>query len=629
MAVKKRGRFVRFLLAALAAMLVGCDDVVSPGPAPVPGACTDYAAYSHWAGAWDSDRSGGGIALVGGMAYLLSGRTADIADISTPGHPRWIRTTAFIDAVSEIVVRGDVAYAAGSASLIVLDVRDPAHPQMLGNELVLDGVRDLDAAGGYVYAATGTGLQVIDVHNSADPQRAGGLTFTSPVSQVAVIDGYAYITMSYAPGLTVVDVGIPDMPRVVGNLPSQSFFTRLAASGGRLYATQFGGVAVIDVTNPRAPRVAGTAPTVQPPGELHAEANRIYVTGSQSFRHHVEVFEVPASGRPAPFVTLPMSGDLAPQGLAARGTDLFVADFRRGLQVFSVVAARGLEVAGSFGIGDRVQDIAMAGPLLYAAAWERGLVIADLADAQHPRILGRADTPDVAEGVAVAGNYAYVANWEAGLYIVDVSVPAAPRVVGSVDTPGYAKHVAVEGTYAYVADNLAGLQVVDVANPAVPRLIAHVSTPGIAIDVAVRDGFAYVATFGALEVVDVHDPALPVHAGSAPCGGAWSVVLQGPWAYVAGGSFDVISIATPQSPVRVASIPPPGEFRGIALAGGVAYLADVQYGLVAFDIATPATPHVLGSIGLRGLLHRAVIGSDRLVVAGLDAGVVFAPLHCP
>lgn len=619
----------RLLLGALLAAVAGCDDGVSPPVPPVSGACTDYASHSHWAAAWDSERGAGRIALVGDVAYLLSGQNVDLADISAPQAPRWLGTTHFIDEVRKIVVRGDVAYAAGSASLLVLDVRDPANPQLLGNELLLDGVLDLDAAGGYVYVGTGTGLQVVDVRNPREPVHVAGVTFPAPVRQVAVTGGHAYVTTSYDQGLTVVDVHAPDAPRIAGHMPAPSFLADLAAEGRRLYATMFDRVAVIDVTDPVAPRIVDTAPTEATPSRMHAAGNRIYVAGtSASFQHHVQVFEVTPAGRPLAMVTLPMSGDVAPRGLAARGDDLFVADFRRGLQVFSVSAPRSLGPAGSFGLGDSVEDVAMAGSLLFAAAaGEQGLVVSDLADPEHPRILGHVVLPNAAEGVAVDGNYAYVTNWDAGLYILDIAAPASPQLVGSVDTPGYAQHVAAAGSFAYVADNVGGLQVVDVATPAAPRLVRNVRTTGVAVDVALQDGYAYVATSGALDVIDVRDPAAAFRVASAPCGFATSIVLQGSWAYVAGGTFDVFSIAMPESPARVASIRPPTEFRGIAVAGGVAYLADGQYGLVAFDTNNPSAPQVLGSIRMRGV-HRAVIGPDCVVMAGWDAGVVLAPFHC-
>ena len=50
----------------------------------------------------------------------------------------------------------------------------------------------------------------------------------------------------------------------------------------------------------------------------------------------------------------------------------------------------------------------------------------------------------------------------------------------------------------------------------------------------------------------------------------------------------------------IGSLDTPGEARGIALSGTVAYLADGPSGLQVIDVSNPASPMILGSVDTPG-----------------------------
>jgi len=114
--------------------------------------------------------------------------------------------------------------------------------------------------------------------------------------------------------------------------------------------------------------------------------------------------------------------------------------------------------------------------------------------------------------------------------------------------------------------------IVDISNPAVPVHAGSIThgTGGALLNgltsVYVSGNYAYVASTGsdALEIIDISNPAVPVHAGSITDGtggalldGAQSVYVSGNYAYVAStvsDALEIIDISNPAVPVHAGSI---------------------------------------------------------------------------
>jgi len=176
------------------------------------------------------------------------------------------------------------------------------------------------------------------------------------------------------------------------------------------------------------------------------------------------------------------------------------------------------------------------------------------------------------QDIFVSGNYAYIASTGSNaLEIVDISNPLAPVHKGSiVNGAGGAllsipTSVYVSGNYVYITSKMDhALEIIDVSNPAAPFHKGKISNgAGGAVlfmpkSVFVSGNYAYVATStspmdGAMEVVDVSNPAAPVHAGSIVHGdggalmiGANSVFVSGQYAYVtseASSALEIIGVS--------------------------------------------------------------------------------------
>src|SRR5262249_8288142 len=75
------------------------------------------------------------------------------------------------------------------------------------------------------------------------------------------------------------------------------------------------------------------------------------------------------------------------------------------------------------------------------------------------------------------------------------------------------------------------------------------------------------------------------------------------------------NVSNPNQPTLTGSLTSTGIFKGVAVANGIAYLADQQGTLQTVDVSTPGTPHALGSTTLTGF-------GSRVAVTGTRAGVI-------
>jgi len=168
-------------------------------------------------------------------------------------------------------------------------------------------------------------------------------------------------------------------------------------------------------------------------------------------------------------------------------------------------------------------------------------------------------------------------NFTAGATVMLTPVNSNPLHKGSINSNAAAlRHplgVYVFGNYAYVASaGSNALEIVDVTNPASPVHKSYLTNGagGAALSVPtsvyVSGNYAYVASGGsyALEIVNVTNPASPVHAGRIldGAGGALlayptSVYVSGNYAYVASSgsnALEIVDVTNPANPVHKGSI---------------------------------------------------------------------------
>jgi len=329
--------------------------------------------------------------------------------------------------------------------------------------------------------------------------------------------------------------------------------------------------------------------------------------------------------------------------IAVAGRYAYTAD-TFGLTVYDMADPKHPAQVGNLLLAEPAWAVAVSGEMAYVADGRTGLQVIDVSDPAQPIVLGSLGISGaaIASGVTVSSTTLYLADFT-GLSVIDVSDPAAPVLLGSYTTPGRASSVAVADGVAYVLDYNLGLQIIDVGDATNPSLLGSYQTPGYVYDIMVSDGRAYVADASqGLLVIDVGNPAHPSLLGSSALGGGSSVALSGTVAYLGQESFgvQVINIANPAKPTVLGSHDTPGELRSMAVAGTKLYLADgessggqmsqdLESSLRVLDISDPADPTLLGSLETPGDAMDVAIAGGIAYVADGTAGLLLVDLSDP
>ena len=120
--------------------------------------------------------------------------------------------------------------------------------------------------------------------------------------------------------------------------------------------------------------------------------------------------------------------------------------------------------------------IAARGSQVFVADGVGGLAVIDASDPANPVERGRAAIGGQAKGVVVHEDHAFVAAGSSGVAVVNIANPADPTVVATIEMPGTALRVAYAEDHLFVAA-WNDTRVYDVSNPAAPRFVAAVRIP--------------------------------------------------------------------------------------------------------------------------------------------------------
>ena len=244
--------------------------------------------------------------------------------------------------------------------------------------------------------------------------------------------------------------------------------------GRLLYCTAVRGLQVADARNPAQIATRGhVLPSLSK--SRFSGCQHLAVDGARAF-----VTNRGNGNLKTPFVTAVDIGDGQPTERAA---------FTRGDSSFEGIAARGTQV--------------------YVAMHDEGLLVLEYVDETFTEQAVVKASLRAAWDVVLEGDRLYVTDAAGALAIFDTAVPV-PRLLGQVEVEGTAQAVAVLGQTAYIAAGSAGLVTVDVSNPRAPRVVSTLDTPGSAVEIAVAAGRVYLADWGTVRVYDVSNPHAPV-----------------------------------------------------------------------------------------------------------------------
>jgi hypothetical protein len=258
----------------------------------------------------------------------------------------------------------------------------------------------------------------------------------------------------------------------------------------------------------------------------------------------------------------------------------------------------------------------------YVATSTYGLAIVDASQFDNPAVLGQISLPGFSSDVAVdpGQNLAVVASGPAGVNLVNVSDPMAPTSVKTVFVPGGANYVQVFDSIAYVA---CGNTLVSVDLPSGDVLqtlnLGRTQITGLA-----REGtFIYTMDDqNTLRAVDISDLTMVADGSLTMPDGGGQLFVDNGFAYVAalsnprgGYATAAVGLANDLLPLSGSGVQPPASEPGIAIAlngSGLGVLIGPTGGRNVLDVLDVSDP------------RNTFVPVNRFALPGAPAGVALA-----
>lgn len=580
------------------------------------------------------------VTVEGGLAYIGSGATVLVLDVSDPTAPHRVGRVEVETAVPRLVVEDDLVYVvAGFQGGTIVDVSDATLPVVTSRiddtDDPYDRVNDAAAVDRIAFfAAGGDGLRVYDTADPEHPVEIASIEGIGDASNVAVISDFAYVMVGHA--LLIIDVSDPTEPEIVSTMPANYHYGGdMVAVGSTVFIAGQTGFQIVDVSDPAAPSVTGTLdwPLTFSIEDLAVWGDSAWVS---DFNHRLRVIDISDPAAPHEVASL----DPRPSGLDAMAERLFMADGSAGLRVFDVsVPAAPVEI-GSFDTPDPIVSIAVDGARTVAMSL-RGLRVFDTTDPTDPVEIGvyTRSTEWGAICADLVGDHVFVCDtFGYRVVVLDISNPSAVTPVAEIEAP-YLKDLEVVPPYAYIqADTLS---IVDVSDPTNPSRVS--STEGVGRYITVEHPYVYgtgwtEGLFVGLGILDVSDPVHPRIVGGAFSGDincCSKAAVSDSWLYVLGypsesGSLFVVDARDPTDPV-VVSDTYFGAMTEITVSGSSGLLVvhgSIGAPLIELDLTNPPNPTVVGKSAVPGRPADITVDDGRWYVAEERTGFeVFELCH--
>ncbi|MEZ4386196.1 MAG: FlgD immunoglobulin-like domain containing protein [Candidatus Krumholzibacteriia bacterium] len=594
--------------------------------------CVDYAGALRWLGAPTEWVNGVDLRMDGEFAFIASeGYGINFVDFSDPTNPILlgaVDTPGYAQAID--LQSGILAVADGYSGLRLMDVVEPDHPRFL-SVLELPGVSlDVAIRGDYAYVCTSnssqSGIHIVDLSLPMSPVHVGLFEPTSSCRLVTFSGDLMIVGTSS--GIIVADVTDPLAPVVLGSRNSPWSLQSVTVVDSTVFCT-FGpdGAWIIDISDPQSPDVVY---------RFHpSNTCLIGVTVRDDIAFVGDYWGgtmvVDISYLPSPEIIAEVPNSNGDRVLIYRDGLLYTASGSGGVDVYDVSSLTSYDITDQLSIpGTFGNDIEIDGDLAYIAS-NGGISVADISNPSSLTTAGSLWLDRDVTAIEYMDGFLYCGSYD--LKVVDVTNPNEPQLGAQLDINLGADGLLVVDHQLFASTGF--LYVFDVFDPRKPTYLDYVSIGAHAFDQKEQDGLLYVSGLGGsltiLELQGDHGTMLPRRIGQVSTegrGAGLDVVGNVAYLTVDFHGLYIIDVSTPENPVILSIIDPPGYESDVAVRDGVAYVAS-SLGFVAIDVSDPAHPFVIGGIATDDDVEAIAIGPESLILLTHGSGILSAPFQCP
>ncbi|WP_017325237.1 Ig-like domain-containing protein [Synechococcus sp. PCC 7336] len=260
------------------------------------------------------------------------------------------------------------------------------------------------------------------------------------------------------------------------------------------------------------------------------------------------------------------------------------------------------------------------GQTAYIATGSHGLAIVDASQFDTPIILGQLNLGGDATDVGIDSDLqiAAVATNDGGLQLIDVSDPVIPVGIQTLNLSASLVEVNDGVAYATVGNSLVSVDVFSGEILQTLSLSGSGSITGIARE---RDKlYAYLSGSDLFTIIDISTEGnafVEGQVGVSIASFQVGVFVANGITYLAGSGLHTVDVSNPQNPVLISAADSPFVAQNVALNGsGIALTASASQGVGIFDITDPTnTNNTLFSVDTPGSVNDLAIASGIAYIA--------------
>ncbi|MFH1681749.1 MAG: FlgD immunoglobulin-like domain containing protein [Candidatus Eisenbacteria bacterium] len=489
------------------------------------------------------------VVVAGETAYLSSCSEGFYSvDVGDPSAPVLLGHLDTPSCAQSLTVHGDHAYVCtGYLGFSVIDISDPALPRHVGQVPASYHPERIHVAGGLAYVAETSGeLLIYSLIDPATPVLLGACELPGNALDVKTTGNLAYVTIgdSDTTGFCSVDVSDPAQPRVVSSSGVPRCPIQVELFGEFALVNALSHFLAVRIADPVPPTDAGFLP--EPSFfEFIVDGSLAYAIAWQAAGRFFHTVSLADPEQPLDLGSCEL--DTYPMSLAQAGPYVYLSAFSDGLLVMDVRDPAHPQAACSAHLDRTGVSVLPYGDRLFLGYVDHGtgIMTLDISDPIDPVPLNELALQYSPREMCRSGDYIFVLQWEeGGLREVPGSRQAGePRRVPRRD------------------DRRSDILVLDISDPAAPVPAATFSVSDAYVEHLYVDGDLLYGCFWTFEnwhgngfvVFDVSDPLNPQPLGRWEDGdGLGQLVLSGDLAYQAGGPrIDVLDVGNPASPVHL------------------------------------------------------------------------------
>jgi len=271
-----------------------------------------------------------------------------------------------IAAVDTIEVQGKHAYLASGKTLTIVDISSPATPKQEGTYTFSEEIWSFKVNGSLAYVGNNfSGLALLDVSNPTTPA-IRGIAKTPGQAKAAAVFGTKALVVDHMAGLVLIDISNPAKPASLGSFFVDGYARDVVTSGSLAFAVDSPtGFYVLDLAkaNPLEPLSSlqsGTGLRAVEASEPSASGPRLAVLlGGGS----MQVYDVSNPAKPVQAPPYRTPGGA--QRVALKGRLAYVADGAAGLQVVDLTTPSKPTIVGSYKTAGPARDVAVSDSLVF------------------------------------------------------------------------------------------------------------------------------------------------------------------------------------------------------------------------------------------------------------------------